>query len=60
MYTSIYSNLLHVLTVEALEGYLWIQGYWPKPERDKGYFCRYLKGHGILGSILGILGYNAF
>ena len=25
-----------------------------------GYFCKYLKEYGILGSILGIWGYNAF
>ena len=26
----------------------------------KGYFCKYLKEYGMLGSILGIWGYNAF
>ena len=45
---------------EALEGFLGIQGYWPKTYRDTGHFCKYLKGDRILGSILGIWGYNAF
>ena len=45
---------------EAMEGFLGIQGYWPKTKRDTGYFCKYLKGYGILGSILGIWGYSAF
>ena len=43
------------LKSEALEGVFFL-GY-----RDiTGYFCKYLKGYGILGSILGILGYIAF
>ena len=56
----IYGSLLHLLTDEAPEEFLGIRGYWPKTERDTGYFCRYLKGYGILGSILEILRYNAF
>ena len=39
---------------EALEGFLGIQGYWPKNYRDTGYYCKYLKGYGIFGAILGI------
>ena len=31
-----------------------MKGYWPKNLRDAGYNCKYLKGYGILGSILGI------
>ena len=45
---------------EAMEGFLGIHGFWPKTLRGAGYFCRYLKGYGILGSILWIWGYNAF
>ena len=41
-------------TDEAQEGFLGIQGYWAKTERDTGYNCKYLKGYRILGSILGI------
>ena len=44
----------------ALEGVSGIQVYLPKTLRDAGHFCKYLKGYGILGSILGIWGYNAF
>ena len=46
--------------IDALEGCLGIHGYWPNNQRDMGYFCKYLKGYGILGSLLGIWGYNAF
>ena len=45
---------------KALEGFLGIQGYWSKTVRDTGYFSKRLKGYGILGSILGIWGYNTF
>ena len=31
-----------------------------KAYRDKGYFCSFLKGYRILGSILGIWRYNGF
>ena len=41
---------------EALEGFLGIQGHWQKIKRDTGYFCKYLKGYGILGSVLAIWG----
>ena len=33
---------------------------WIFSKHLKGYFCKYIKGYGILGSILGIWGYNAF
>ena len=37
-----------------------MQGYWPKTLSDTGYFCKFLNGYRIFGSILGIWGYNAF
>ena len=55
-----YGLILYIWTNEALEGFLGIQGYWPKTLRDMGYFCKYIKGYVILGSILGIWRYNAF
>ena len=41
---------------EALEGFLGIQGHWKIFLRDTGYFCKYLKGYEILGSVLGTWG----
>ena len=41
--------------IEALEGFL---GVLAKFIQD--IFCKYLKGYRIIGSILGIWGYNAF
>ena len=51
--TILCSKFLFIQTCEALEGFLGIQGYWPKYYRDTGYFCKCLKGYGILGSNLG-------
>ena len=41
---------LEMLIIEALEGYLGIQGYWQNNSRDNGYifFSKNLKGYGIL------------
>ena len=33
-------QMIYFIT-EALEGFLEIQGYWPKNQRDTGYFCKY-------------------
>ena len=30
-----------ILSAEALEGFLGIQGYWLKTLRDTGYFCKW-------------------
>ena len=59
MFFKTVSKNVHILAkTEALEEFLGIQGILAK--RDTGYFCNYLKGYRILGSILGIWGYNAF
>ena len=45
---------------EALEGFLEIQGYWPKVKRDTGYFYEYWKGYGILGINFRVMGIQCF